>query len=102
LALLGLLPGCKEKQQAGSATPPDVEVVAVEQRDVPIYSEWVGTLESEVNASISAQVSGYLLKRNYVEGRPVKQGDLLFEIDDRTYKADYDLAMARLARPNST
>jgi multidrug efflux pump subunit AcrA (membrane-fusion protein) len=67
LALFVLLPGCKKA--APVAGPPDVEVVAIEQRDVPIYGEAVGTLEAEVNATISAQVSGYLLQQNYREGQ---------------------------------
>jgi RND family efflux transporter MFP subunit len=95
-ASIGWLTGCKGKPPA--PVPPDVEVVTVQQRDVPIYSDWVGTLEADVNATINAQVSGYLLKRDYVEGRPVKKGDLLFQIDDRTYKAAYDQAMARVTK----
>ena len=62
------LSGC-EKAVPTQSLPPDVEVVAVEQKDVPIYREWVGTLEGDVNATISAQVSGYLLSRNYKEGQ---------------------------------
>jgi membrane fusion protein (multidrug efflux system) len=96
LAFTGLLAGCKGKPPVPAA--PDVEVVAVEQRDVPIYRDWVGTLEADVNATINAQVSGYLLKREYVEGTTVKKGDLLFQIDDRTYKAAYDQAMARVTK----
>ena len=46
------LSGCKEKEQTGPPKPPDVEVVAVEQKDVPIYRDWVGTLEGDVNATI--------------------------------------------------
>ena len=59
--------GCK-KASLPEALPPEVRVVAVEQRDVPIYRDWVGTLEGEVNATISAQVSGYLMSRDYEEG----------------------------------
>ena len=40
----------------------------VEQRDVPIYNEWIGTLDGLVNADIKAEVSGYLLKQAYTEG----------------------------------
>ena len=50
----------------------------------------MGTLEGEVNATISAQVSGYLLTRNYQEGSIVTNGQVLFQIDDRTYKAALD------------
>ena len=96
LALLALLPGCKKA--APVAGPPEVEVIAIEQRDVPIYGEAVGTLEAEVNATISAQVSGYLLQQNYQEGQLVKKGDPLFQIDDRTYKAVLDQAMAKLGK----
>ncbi|MGO8836914.1 MAG: efflux RND transporter periplasmic adaptor subunit [Limisphaerales bacterium] len=96
LPLLASFSGCKKAGPA--AGPPTVEVVAVEQRDVPIYREWVGSLEGNVNATISAQVSGYLLRQDYTEGQPVKKGDLLFEIDDRTYQATLDQALAKLGK----
>jgi membrane fusion protein (multidrug efflux system) len=96
LVLFVLLSGCKKA--APVAGPPDVEVIVIEQRDVPIYGEAVGTLEAEVNATISAQVSGYLLQQSYREGQFVKKGDLLFQIDDRTYKAVLDQAMAKLGK----
>ncbi len=96
LPVLAPFSGCKE---AGPApAPPDVEVVAVEQKSVPIYTEVVGTLQADVNATISAQVSGYLLRQDYREGQPVKKGDLLFEIDDRTYQATLDQALAKLGK----
>ena len=61
--------GCSTgAQTAKSSGPPVVEVVDVEQRDVPIYSEWIGTLDGFVNADIKAQVSGYLLRQAYTEG----------------------------------
>jgi membrane fusion protein (multidrug efflux system) len=97
LALLALLFGCK-KNEPVQARPPEVQIAAVEQRDVPVYHEWVGTLEGEVNATISAQVSGYLLARNYQEGSLVTNGQVLFQIDDRTYKAALDQAMAKVGK----
>src|SRR5215467_15670427 len=74
--------GC-EKGSSASGPPraPAVEVATVEQRDVPIYNEWIGTLDGYVNADIKAQVTGYLLKQDYTEGAPVTKGQLLFEID---------------------
>jgi membrane fusion protein, multidrug efflux system len=96
LALAAPLPGCKK--EAPPPAPPDVEVVAVEQKDVPIYTEVVGTLQADVNAVISAQVSGYVKEQVYREGQLVKKGDLLFQIDDRTYKAAYDEAEARVTK----
>ena len=97
LALMMSLSGCKRSEEP-SARPPEVQVVAVEQRDVPVYRDWLGTLEGEVNATISAQVSGYLLSRNYEEGSIVTNGQVLFQIDDRTYKAALDQAMAKLGK----
>ena len=95
--LVPLISGCK-KSAPPAARPPEVQVVTVEQRDVPIYRDWVGTLEGEVNATISAQVSGYLLTRNYDEGNLVTNGQVLFQIDDRTYKAALDQAMAKVIK----
>jgi membrane fusion protein (multidrug efflux system) len=97
LALLAPFSGCK-KNEGQSALPPEVEVIAVGQRDVPIYTEAVGTLEADVNATISAQVSGYLISRNYAEGTLVTNGQLLFQIDDRTYKAALEQAEAKVAK----
>src|SRR6516162_205635 len=86
-----MLGGCAKDTQAQQAPAGlVVEVVAVEQRNVPIYSEWIGTLDGNVNADIKAQVSGYLLKQDYTEGSFVRQGQLLFEIDPRPFQAVVD------------
>ena len=97
VAVLAPFSGCKEKEQAGPTSPPEVEVVAVEQRDVPIYREWVGTLEGDVNATISAQVSGYLVSRAYNEGGLVTNGQVLFQIEQAPFKAALTKAKAQLA-----
>jgi RND family efflux transporter MFP subunit len=89
------------KGETASAPPPPlphVEVVEVIQKDVPIYSEWVGTLDGSVNALIRAQVSGYLMRRPYTEGGYVKKGDLLFELDPSKFKAALDQAQGDLAK----
>src|ERR1700687_4298568 len=78
--------------------PPDVTVSQVEQRDVPIYSEWIGTLEGLVNADVRAQVSGYLLRQDYLEGALVRKGQLLFEIDPRPFEAALHQAEGQLAQ----
>src|SRR5258708_10604466 len=60
---------CTTKTSAATTPPaPDVEIATVEQRDVPIYREWIGTLDGMVNAAIKAQASGYLLSQNYTDG----------------------------------
>lgn len=83
---------------AAPPPPPEVEVIQVEQKDVPIYSEWIGTTDGMVNAEIRAQVSGYLLRKNYEEGSFVRKGQLLFEIDDRPFQAALDQAKGKLAQ----
>ena len=95
-AVLFIAVSCGKSEQS-QALPPEVQVVQVEQKDVPIYSEWVGTLDGFINAQIKAQVTGYLLRRNYTEGSYVKKGQLLFEIDPRTFQAALDQAKAQLA-----
>jgi RND family efflux transporter MFP subunit len=101
--VIGLsLAGCSTRGKAPATPPPqNVEVVQVEQRDVPIYSEWIGTLDGMVNAEIRAQVSGYLLRQVYREGSFVRQGQLLFEIDPRPFQATLDQARGDLAKANA-
>jgi membrane fusion protein (multidrug efflux system) len=83
---------------AGHTTPqaPDVVVATVQQNDVPIQREWIGTLDGMVNAAIKAQVSGYLQSQNFMEGSFVRKGQLLFEIDPRTFQAAVDQATGQL------
>ncbi|PYV94665.1 MAG: efflux transporter periplasmic adaptor subunit [Acidobacteria bacterium] len=93
--LLGSV-GCGKSDQP-QARPPEVEVVQVEQKDVPIWNEWVGTLDGLVNAQIRPQVTGYLLRQTYQEGSFVRKGQLLFEIDPRTFQVALDQTKAQLA-----
>jgi len=80
------------------AAPPAVEVTSVGQKDVPIYGEWIGTLDGLVNADVKAQVAGYLLRQDYREGSFVKKGQVLFEIDPRPFQAALDQAKGQLAQ----
>ena len=86
------------KPTAQAPPPPVVEVAPVEQKDIPVYREWIGTLSGQVNADIKAQVTGYLLTRNYKEGSYVTKGELLFEIDPRPFQAALDQAKGQLAQ----
>jgi RND family efflux transporter MFP subunit len=101
LAVIGLIIGALRPKQVSGAQPgasPDVEVVQVEQRDVPIFGEWIGTLDGFTNADVRAQVTGYLLRQGYREGSFVKKGQLLFEIDPRPFQAALDQAQGQLAQ----
>jgi membrane fusion protein (multidrug efflux system) len=98
VALFVVLRGSKARSDAPAPPPPEVEVTRVEQRDVPIYSEWIGTLDGMVNAEIKAQVTGYLLRKDYTEGNFVKKGQLMFEIDPRPFQAALAQTQADLAK----
>ncbi|MGA2555155.1 MAG: efflux RND transporter periplasmic adaptor subunit [Verrucomicrobiota bacterium] len=86
-ALLLGVAGCQKDAPEPPPAPPDVQVMTVTLQDVPIYQEWIGTLDGFVNAQIRAQVSGYLLSQNYKEGSLIRKGDVLFQIDPRPFAA---------------
>jgi RND family efflux transporter MFP subunit len=99
----GLIVGSRARGTAvpTAPPPPDVEVATVQQRDLPIEREWVGTLDGMVNAAIKAQVNGYLLRQNYAEGSFVRKGQSLFEIDARPFQASVDQAAGQLAQAHA-
>ena len=103
VAILGalIIAGRSNKPAQAAPRPPDVEVVRVEQKDVPVYSEFIGTTDGMVNADIKAQVTGYLLRQNYQEGSFVRKGQLLFEIDPRPFQALVNQARGDLAKSES-
>jgi RND family efflux transporter MFP subunit len=101
LMVLALIIGALRPSKKALGAPPsttDVEVVQVKKEDVPIYAEWIGTLDGLVNADVRAQVTGYLLKQGYQEGAFVNQGQLLFQIDPRPFQAALDQAEGQLAQ----
>jgi membrane fusion protein (multidrug efflux system) len=100
LLVIGVIIGAvRPKGVSGAPTsPPAVEIVQVEQKDIPIYHEWIGTLDGFVNADVRAEVSGYILKQAYQEGAFVKKGQLLFQIDPAPFQAAFDQAQGQLAQ----
>lgn len=99
LAALAFASACDKKAQTQAAPPPPtVGVVTVEQKSVPIYGNWVASLDGYVNANIQPQVSGYLVSQTYREGSYVHKGDVLFEIDPRPFQAALDQAKGQLAQ----
>lgn len=94
-----LLAGCSNASSSvAPPPPPEVVVTQVEQRDVPIYKEWIGTLDGLVNADIKAEVSGYIVQQAYTEGKFVSKGQLLFQIDPRPFQAALNQAEGQLAQ----
>jgi RND family efflux transporter MFP subunit len=105
LVVVGLIIGAvrpKHVSGAPASGPLNVEVVPVEQRDVQIYHEYIGTLDGFENADVRAQVTGYLMRQDYQEGSLVKKGQLLFEIDPRPFQAALDQAKGELAQAIAT
>jgi membrane fusion protein (multidrug efflux system) len=103
LACVGLMvfatQGCGTKSVSAAAPPPpNVQVVRVLQQDVPVYHEWISTLDGYVNAVIQPQVSGYLIRQDYQEGAVVRKNQILFKIDPRPFQAVLDQAKAQLAQ----
>ena len=105
LVVIGLIVGAmRPKGTSGAvpAAPSDVLVTQVEQKDVPIYGEWIGTLDGLTNADVRAQVTGYIMRQAYQEGAFVKKGQLLFEIDPRPFQAALHQAEGQLAQAKAT
>src|SRR5215469_13057668 len=96
------LNGCTKKEAAAAPAPPEVEVADVQQKDVPVYGEWVAQLNGPVNADITPKVQGYLLSQNYVNGSLVRKGQLLFQIDRRPFEAALDESKADVERAVSS
>jgi RND family efflux transporter MFP subunit len=84
------------KKETATIAPPEVLVMDAATRDVPVYREWIGTIDGSENAEIRARVTGYLTKRDYDEGSLVKKGTLLFEIDPRPFEAALAQAKSQL------
>jgi RND family efflux transporter MFP subunit len=95
--LIVLVLACGTSKAPPPSSLPVVEVVRVEQRDVPIYREWVATLDGYRNAQIRSSVDGYLIAQRIREGSFVHEGEVLFEIDPRPFQAALDQANGDLA-----
>ncbi len=98
LATLSSALGCGKTNAAPVISIPEVQVASVVQKDVPIFSEWVATLDGYVNAQIQPQVTGYIIRQTYKEGSFVRKGQVLFQIDPRPFQAMLDQASAQLAQ----
>lgn len=103
LVLLGLaLAGCSQSgANPQMPPPPQVNVSAVVQKDVVLWDEFTGRIEAVDKVEVRPRVAGYLEKVNFDEGRDVKKGDVLFEIDAREYRAAHARAVAEVDRARS-
>jgi len=92
---LVVISGCK-KNAAPAPPPPEVLVITLTPKDVPVTREWIGQIEGMVNAQIRAQVTGYLMEQGYAEGSAVQKGSMLFQIDPRPFQAALDEVKSKL------
>lgn len=96
--ILGLhLVGCDHKGDQKEPPPVKVQVMEVLVEDVPVYREWIGSIQGAQNSQVEARVSGYLMTQEYEEGGQVDGGTVLFRIDPRPYQAALAQAEAQLA-----
>jgi multidrug efflux system membrane fusion protein len=100
IALLLTLTGCDGKQASGGgqAPPPEVAIAQVLSKSVQQWDEYTGRVSAIDTVELRPRVSGYVQSVAYKEGQDVKQGDLMFQIDPRPYRAALDNARAQLAR----
>lgn len=99
-AIVVALVACGSQASETPSAPPAPLVSAAEVvvRDIIQYDDFNGRIEAVESVSLRPRVSGYIDRVNYQEGQPVRQGDVLFEIDPRNYKAAVARAQAELAR----
>ncbi len=101
LFLVLALCACKEekaRQASAGQEMMSVEVMEVEPRDIPLSFEFSARAQGYKETEVRARVGGILLKKNYVEGSEVREGDVLFEIDPEQYRAQLNNAKANLAK----
>ena len=95
-----VLTGCdnKDSQQAGQQQAPEVGITTLKSAPLKITTDLPGRTSSFRIAEVRPQVSGIILKRNFVEGSDIKAGESLYQIDPATYQAAYDSAKGDLAQ----
>src|ERR1700677_844167 len=94
---LVLLAGCRHKAPPPAPPPPKVSVVTLRAQAVPITTELPGRVNGYRTADVRPQVNGIILKRLFIEGKDVKAGQQLYQIDPAPYQASYDSTVAALA-----
>ena len=96
LLLLFIFTSCAEKNKQAPPSP-EIQVVEVLIKDVPIYKEFVGQIYGQFDIPIRARVSGFLDGIHFREGERVKKGALLYTIDPQPFEADVAKQMSKVA-----
>src|SRR5580765_5652455 len=87
-----VLTACGSSTTAGAPPPPEVTTAKVIEKRVKDWDEFTGKFQAIDTIEVRPRVSGYIDQVAFTEGKIVKQGDLLFQIDPRPYQADFDHA----------
>lgn len=102
LLVLSLIAACGDKAAsappAGGMPPPEVSVITIAPERITLVTELPGRLEATRIAQVRARVPGIVLKRSFEEGRHVKTGELLYQIDSTPFQASYNSAQAARAK----
>jgi membrane fusion protein, multidrug efflux system len=102
ISALGVAASCGIAAAQSAPPPPAVSVTPVVSREVTETIDYIGRLTAIEKVDIVARVQGFLEERNFKEGQYVKTGDLLFRIEQATYKAAVEQAQATLAKAKAT
>jgi len=92
------LVACHDNTANKNAPTPTVNVVSIVNSTLPLKKQYIGITQSIASVAIRARVQGFLEKKNFIEGKPVKKGQLLYVIDPRPYEAQLNLAQGQLSR----
>jgi membrane fusion protein, multidrug efflux system len=98
VSALFVLTACRSDSKVQAPPPPAVTVAPVEPREVVEWDEFTGRTEAVETVEVRPRVSGYIQEVRFQSGQLVKKGDVLFVIDPRWHKADFDRASAELVR----
>lgn len=90
-----------QAQEHGTIAPAQVSVAPVESRLVTPWDEFTGRIAAVETVQLRPRVSGYVERVEFTEGQEVKKGQVLFVLDDRSYRAELDRAQAELSRARS-
>lgn len=97
VVLILVFKSCSKKKPVPQVHPRPVRMAAAVKKDIPVYIDSFGTINSYYDVNIQARVTGEVMAAHFREGDEVKQGDLLFSIDVRPYEAELEKAQATLA-----
>jgi len=97
IGLVTLLGGCG-KTESPPPQPPEVTILTVAPQDTPVTFDFVGSTASSQQVEVRARVNGFLDERLYTEGNIVKQGEVMFQMDEKPFQAQLDSAQSALAQ----